>query len=235
MTWLGMKMAPVLASFRPNAPRRRCGVRAASIAIIAATNLVTQISPTTAQTPREVQTIAGDAIRRLDLQTEIPRPSEPLQLSLPSEVLWFVIAVALAALLYSFRDMIPLLRARAGDFKEEEAISADVMRKHPEVALSAADELASQGRYTEAMHLLLLRSLADIRARLEEPFADSLTSREILRSTRLPRNAREPLRDVVGRVEWTYFGERAAGHQDYEACRRSFNAIEQALQGSAPA
>jgi hypothetical protein len=38
---------------------------------------------------------------------------------------------------------------------------------------------------------------------------------------------------VVGRVEWTYFGERPAEREDYEACRTSFFAIEQALQGSA--
>ena len=67
------------------------------------------------------------------------------------------------------------------------------------------------------------------------PSPNSLTSREILRSTRLPERARDSLRDVVGRVEWTYFGEYPAGQEDYAACRVSFNALEQALHGSAAA
>ena len=114
-------------------------------------------------------------------------------------------------------------------------MTADIERRDPALVLAAADELAGEGRYAEAMHVLLLRGLADIRARLDEPFADSLTSREILRSTRLPDKARDSLRDVVGRVEWTYFGEYPAGQQDYAACRTSFNALERALHGSAAA
>ena len=61
-----------------------------------------------------------------------------------------------------------------------------------------------------------------VRRRLDEQFADSLTSREILRSTRLPSEGREPLREIIARVERTYFGEYAAGPQDYMACREQF-------------
>jgi hypothetical protein len=212
--------------------------RGASLIVIAAlAALLMQIGTVAAQTPGEVQRMAQDAIRRLDLQTEIPDAPEPAQfsLSLPPELLWFIVAVAVLLLLYSFRDLIPLLRSRGGELTEEEAISAEAMRREPQVVLAAADELARQGRYRDAMHLLLLRSLAELRATLDEPFADSLTSREILRSTRLPTTAREPLRDVVGRVEWTYFGERPAEREDYEACRTSFYEIERALHGSAAA
>jgi hypothetical protein len=210
---------------------------AALIAIAAFTALLMQIGTVAAQTPSEVQRMAQDAIRRLDLQTEIPDAPKPTQfsLSLRPELLWFIVAVAVLLLLYSFRDLIPLLRSRGGELTEEEVISADAMRREPQVALAAADEFAREGRYREAMHILLLRSLAELRATLDEPFADSLTSREILRSARLPKAAREPLREVVGRVEWTYFGERPAEREDYEACRTSFFAIERALHGSAAA
>jgi hypothetical protein len=189
-----------------------------------------------AQAERDAQSTAQEAIRRLDLQTEVTREPEPFRIKLPPELLWVIIAVALGAVLYSFRDMIPLLRARGGEsWTESEEIGADIARRDPTVVLSAADELAREGRYAEAMHVLLLRGLADIRARLDEPFADSLTSREILRSTRLPERARDSLRDVVGRVEWTYFGEYPAGQDDYAACRVSFNALEQALHRNAGA
>jgi len=44
-----------------------------------------------------------------------------------------------------------------------------------------------------------------MRERLNEKFADSFTSREILRSTKLPQDGRNSLHDIVTRVEWTYF------------------------------
>ena len=104
----------------------------------------------------------------------------------------------------------------------------------PEVVLGAADELAAQGRFVEAMHVLLLQALAEIRRRLDEEFADSMTSREILYSKRLSDALRRPLREVVARVEWSYFGEHPAAREDYVACRASFGALTQALhQGAA--
>jgi hypothetical protein len=98
-----------------------------------------------------------------------------------------------------------------------------------------ADELARQGRFVEAMHTLLLQSLADIRLRLDERFADSLTSREILRSARLPERGRAPLREIIARVEWTYFGEHPAEAADYQACRQRFGELAEALHGEVPA
>jgi hypothetical protein len=77
--------------------------------------------------------------------------------------------------------------------------------------------------------------LADIRRGLDQQFADSLTSREILRSAKLSDAGRTSLRDIINRVEWTYFGEHPASLPDYVACRASFNALAQALHGSAPA
>jgi len=211
-------------------------LRRALIAIAAAATFAAQIAAVSAQTERDAQSTAQEVIRRLDLQTEVTRQPEPLRIRLPPEMLWVIIAVALGAALYSFRDMIPLLRARGSEsWADGEEAAADLARRDPAVVLATADELAREGRYAEAMHVLLLRGLADIRARLDEPFADSLTSREILRSARLPEQARISLRDVVGRVEWTYFGEYPAGREDYAACRVSFNALEQALHGSAGA
>jgi hypothetical protein len=205
-----------------------------AVAVVAAFGI--QTASAAAQAERDAQSTAQEAIRRLDLQTEVTREPEPFRIKLPPELLWVIIAVALGAVLYSFRDMIPLLRARGSEsWTESEEIGADIARRDPTVVLAAADELAREGRYAEAMHVLLLRGLADIRARLDEPFADSLTSREILRSTRLPERARDSLRDVVGRVEWTYFGEYPAGQDDYAACRVSFNALEQALHRNAGA
>src|SRR5262245_49085825 len=188
-----------------------------------------------AQAPQEVQTIAEQVIRRLDLQTELPRgpePPKPVFIKFPQEVLWVVVAIGVGVLLYAFRDMIPILRARQGGaWSAEQEASADDGPRTPAVVLGAADDLAAQGRFMEAMHVLLLQGLSDIRQRLDEQFGDSLTSREILRSTKLAEAGRAPLRDIIDRVELTYFGQRPAALPDYQACRASFNALAQAVHG----
>ena len=192
--------------------------------------------PAAAQTPQDIKRTAEQAIRKLDLQTELPRePEKPrITIKLPNEVLWVVIAIALGVLLYAFRDMVPVLRlwGRGGTWSADEAVAGEVEARPPNQVLGAADELAAEGRFVEAMHVLLLQGLADIRARLDEQFADSLTSREILRSTKLSETGRSSLRDIVNRVEWTYFGEHPAALADYVACRASFNSLTQALHGT---
>jgi hypothetical protein len=128
------------------------------------------------------------------------------------------------------------LRSSRGDnWISEDAIGGGGKAGSPAAALGAADEFAAQGRFVEAMHVLLLQGLAAIRAGLDEEFADSLTSREILRRARLSDPGRASLRDIVNRVEWTYFGQYPAALADYQACRASFNTLTQALHGDAPA
>jgi hypothetical protein len=189
-----------------------------------------------AQSPQDVQRLADQAIRRLDLQTTFPVVPEPIRFALPSGVLWIVIGAALLVLLYAFRDLIPILRtSRGDDWMSEDAFRGGGKVGSPAAALGAADELAAAGRFVEAMHVLLLQGLAAIRAGLDEEFADSLTSREILRRASLPDHGRASLRDIVSRVELTYFGQYPAALADYQACRASFNTLTQALHGSAPA
>lgn len=194
--------------------------------------------PLAAQTPQQAQQAADDAIRRLDLQTELPRGTEPLNwhFDLPPETLWFVVAIALGVLLYAFRDLIPIWRSGAGGtWAEDEIVPGAAAPGDQAVVIEAADELAARGRFVEAMHMLLLHGLAHIRLRLDRQFSDSLTSREILYSTNLPEAARASLRDVVTRVELTYFGQQSAELADYTACRESFNALARSLYGSVPA
>jgi len=193
--------------------------------------------PLVAQTPQQVQQAADEAVSRLDLQTEFPRGAEPFHwhFDLPPETLWIVIAVGLVVLLYAFRDLIPIWRPGAGTWAQDETALGETTPGDQAVIIEAADELAARGRFVEAMHLLLLHGLAHIRLRLDQQFSDSLTSREILSSTNLPEAARASLRDVVKRVELTYFGRQPAGPADYTACRESFNALAYSLQRTAPA
>jgi len=211
-------------------------LRWVAAASVAAAVLVLSGGGAVAQTPQQIQQLADQAIRRLDLQTNFPVVPEPIRIAFPPELLWIVIGVALAIMLYSFRDLIPILRSSRGDnWIPEDTIGGGGKAGSPAAALGAADELAAQGRFVEAMHVLLLQGLAAIRAGLDEEFADSLTSREILRRARLSDPGRASLRDIVNRVEWTYFGQYPAALADYEDCRASFNTLTQALHGGSPA
>jgi hypothetical protein len=227
---------------------------ALSIAGSAAIAALLFADPAGAQEHQDAQALAGQAIHRLDLQTKLladqaihkldlqtelrreEKQDEPYQLTLPPETVWIAVIVSVIILLYAFRDMIPVLRAgRSGTWAEDETDALQAGPRAPEVVLDAADELAAQGRFVEAMHVLLLQALADIRRRLREEFADSMTSREILRSRQVSDALRRPLRDVISRVEWTYFGGHPAVRDDYLACRASFSALVEALHYGARA
>ena len=75
----------------------------------------------------------------------------------------------------------------------------------------------------------------EIRRQLGQRFAESLTSREILRAVRLSAAGRTSLREIVAAVEWTYFGAYPAASADYAACRRHFETLQQALRGGVAA
>jgi hypothetical protein len=206
--------------------------------LIATLAPVIAAGPLAAQTAQQAQKAAEEAIRRLDLQTEFPRGPEPFNwhFDLPPETLWIVVAIAIGVLIYAFRDLIPIWRAGAGRaWAEQEGAPGATTQGDEAVIIEAADALAASGQFVEAMHMLLLHGLAHIRHRLDLQFSDSLTSREILHRTNLPEVARASLRDVVTRVELTYFGRRPAALADYTACRESFNALARSFHGSAPA
>jgi hypothetical protein len=213
--------------------------RRAVAGVALALAVIFSAGPAGAQQQQDPQALADQAIHRLDLQTELPRqdePQQPLRLNLPPETVWIAVIVGVLVLLYAFRDLIPVLRAgRGGAWTEDETAALAAGSRAPEIVLEAADDLAAQGRFVEAMHVLLLQALAAIRKRLDEEFADSMTSREILRSRQVSDTLRQPLRDVISRVEPTYFGGHPAMREDYLACRASFGALVDALRRGAVA
>jgi hypothetical protein len=185
-----------------------------------------------AQTAAQVEGAAKNAIGTLDLQTEIPGDPRPswLDVNLPAInfstwMLWAVLFIAVAVVLYSLRDDLPRLifgnSKRWGEVDGQE-IGVGTETSPAQAAL-VADDLANQGHYVEAMHVLLLRAIAEMRERLGAEFARSLTSREILRRAKLPEVTKTPLRDIITRVELSYFGAYPAAAEDYAACRDSFD------------
>lgn len=190
------------------------------------------------------QDLPEQVARQLDLQSELPKDNPPPEEQhsrwrLPPELVrllfYLLIAVGVILLIYALKEVLPAFGTGEGGWSDETAPSDadDAATGGAAAAAVAADDLARQGRFAEAMHVLLLQSLGDMRRRLDEHFADSLTSREILRASRVSETGRASLRDIIARVERTYFGEYPAGAADYQGCRDSFTQLTQALGGPA--
>jgi hypothetical protein len=135
-------------------------------------------------------------------------------------LIWVAIGVGIALLL---AFLVQQLQSIPPDPRTEEAMIAELAAQAPapRVTLADADGLASQGRFGEAIHALLLHALVALRQRYALDYQPAQTSREILR--RLPpSDRRASLADLVLAVELTHFGGRESGRSDYEHCKSSF-------------
>jgi hypothetical protein len=104
-------------------------------------------------------------------------------------------------------------------------------RPAPEQAralLEEADRLAAQGRFVEAAHLILLRSIQDIQARRPRAVAVSLTSRDIARLEALPPPARSLFAGIAEAVEISLFGGRPLDGEGYARCREAYASFVEA-------
>ncbi len=190
-----------------------------------------------AQSTREA---VGNAVERVygarDYQTEMPQ-EEPVEVFQPlkipdiaKEIIRIVLITLLVVggllLLFFLVNAIPTIRER---FKRRAAghdqigatpIASDADRERLEIALSEADLLARQGAHGEALHLLLLYCLNEMRRRFGLGLPPSLTSREILGLSVLPEIRRTGLSVIVSAVEISHFGGRPADETTYRLCRQ---------------
>jgi hypothetical protein len=90
------------------------------------------------------------------------------------------------------------------------------------VLLDDADRLAAEGRYAEAAHLLLYRSLDDIRGHRPRLIQPAVTSRELSDHEALPPAARTAFSAIARVVEHSFFGGRPVDAEGYRDCRRAY-------------
>lgn len=138
---------------------------------------------------------------------------------------WVGLAVIVAGLL--FLIVRELLRLRLPRPKAETAVVVAEPTWQPDEAtarnlLAEADAIASEGRYAEAAHLLLMRSVEDIQQRTPHAIKTSLTTREIASATALPAAARPAFVHIGQVVERSLFGGRPVDAQDFADCRRAY-------------
>ena len=144
-------------------------------------------------------------------------------------LLWTVIAVGAAALLWALYN-----RIRFGEWRlrlPRLASSAELPVEEewaPEAAgarswLEEADALAREGRFAEAIHHLLFRSVEDIANRRPALVRPALTSRELAAAQAVPGRARELFAAIARLVERSLFGGRPVSEGDWLQARETYS------------
>src|SRR5438067_9720002 len=144
-------------------------------------------------------------------------------------LLWTVIAAGAAALLWALYN-----RLRHGEWTLKLPRRAPVQdldeqdEWRPEAAgarswLEEADALAREGRFAEAIHHLLFRSVEDIANRRPALVRPALTSRELTALPGMPARARDLFASIARLVERSLFGGRSVGEDDWLQAREAYS------------
>jgi hypothetical protein len=172
-------------------------------------------------------------------QTDRPAPEEkPLREPLPippwlvETILWAAGILVGGLVLFFLGNLVfDLLRNRTAFQRNREAPPAGGVtieapspqrRAAEQRTLDEADRLAADGRFSEAIHLLLLVAMERLRRELGPRVAPAMTSREVLRLIPIPGEVVDPLARMVAASEINHFGGRHAGAPDYRTCRDDF-------------
>ena len=147
---------------------------------------------------------------------------------------WVLIAAAAAALVFVIVRMFEL-RAPRTPREDEDTPEWTPDRAQALALLEDADRLAGEGRYDEAVHLLLQRSVGHIAAARPEWLDPSSTAREITRLPGLPDAARRAFSAIAERVERSLFALRSLDAQDWTVARAAYSdfALQRFERGAA--
>ncbi len=136
-------------------------------------------------------------------------------------VMWLLVALAVVLIaVLVWRYVVPF----AGRERQEtEAVPEWAPDTGDALALlEDADRLAAEGRYDEATHLLLKRSVGQIAAARPDLLEPSSTAREIAELPALSDAARGAFALIAGRVERSLFALRGLSADDWDAARAAY-------------
>ncbi len=111
------------------------------------------------------------------------------------------------------------------DFKKTGATDWRPDRDKARILLLDADALAAEGRFDEAVHMLLLRGVADITARRPRLIGPALTSRDIAALPDLPEQARPAFALIAEIVERSFFGGRPVDEAGWLQAREAYEQL----------
>ena len=190
----------------------------------------------------------GAAVERIQsddsYQLEFPPPPTPPQVPdwlrgffdwLSSAGQWFVYTIAglliLSAVLFilyltvpSVRDAVDRLRARFRRKADDGADAGDWAPDHAAARnlLAEADALARDGRFAEAVHLLMGRSVEDIARRRPGVLKPALTARCIALLDDLPPPARAAFGRIAAAVERGLWARQVIAAPEWDDARTAY-------------
>jgi len=130
----------------------------------------------------------------------------------------YILYLILSAIIMARRNHAP----RQDDEDKPEVPSYQPDVETARVILHDADKLAAQGKFGEAVHAILFRSIQDIEDKRPHHVKRSLTSREIAGLSVLSPTARAGFSTIGNLVERSFFGGRTLGADDYEISKSAY-------------
>ena len=138
-------------------------------------------------------------------------------------VYWIILGLLTLFILYRlavrFLGWSPAWRRRSAEEDESAWVPEQSVARR---LLEEADALAQQGRFPEAVHLLLFRSVEDIDRRRPGLLRPALTSRDITALPDLPAKPRDAFKRIAMTVERSVFALRPIGDRDWKDCRQAY-------------
>lgn len=146
---------------------------------------------------------------------------------------WVLVALAVIGVLYALWRLSEPWRERVKD----EGVAVPEWTPDRAAALALledADRLAAEGRFAEATHLLLRRSVTQIADARPDWVHPASTAREISAIPALPGAARSAFNTIAIRVERSLFALRALDAADWQAARAAYAdfALQRLPEGS---
>lgn len=135
---------------------------------------------------------------------------------------WVLVAIGVALLALLIVRLLGLDVFKGRDRPEETQVDLAPDRAEAQALLSDADALAAQGRYGEAVRLLLARSIGQIANRRPDLVHPSSTARELGRLEALPEKARRAFLSIARSVERALFALEDLNERDWHEARAAY-------------
>ncbi|MCY4060331.1 MAG: hypothetical protein OXG44_20310 [Gammaproteobacteria bacterium] len=194
------------------------------------------VVPAQASASQADPAVLDEIYREQNIQRQLPVAALPTLphrgFAIPVVFGWILLGAAIVATAalalwlvgYNLEGVVTKRRSRRAQ-SNLDPLPADSEPAIPADWLRMADDLARQGRFGEAIHLLLLGVLGALR--VADPSSQATTAREIAQ-----RNAglhRERLTALVLASELVHFGGRSASREQFDRCRRDAEEIDNAV------
>lgn len=135
---------------------------------------------------------------------------------------WVLIVLAALGVLFLIYRLVEPLLARNRAPAAEEVPEWVPDRGQAIALLDEADRLAGEGKYDEATHLLLQRSVFQIDSARPGLLPPASTAREISVHPGLPERARSAFSVISARVERSFFALRSLNAEDWRVAREAY-------------